>query len=66
MDCFFVIGEDNRDAQNKTHNRISCLHIEGGVCGNNTCMDFLRRKQTQKAWQILKVIAIVFWDVLGM
>lgn len=55
-----MIGETNRDAQNKTHNRISCLHIEGGVCGENTCMDFLRRKQTEKARQILKVIATVF------
>lgn len=63
---FFVIGEANRDAQNKTHNRISCLHIEGGVCGKNTCMDFLRRKQTEKAWQMLKVIATVFLDALGI
>lgn len=61
-----MIGEANRGAQNKTHNRISCLHIEGGVCGDNTCMDFLRRKQTEKAWQILIVIATVFWDALGM
>lgn len=63
---FFVIGEANRDAQNKTHNRISCLHIEGEVCGNNACMAFLWRKQTEKAYQILKVIATVFWDALGM
>lgn len=61
-----MIGEANSGTQNKTHNRISCLHIEGGVCGDNTCMDFLRRKQTEKAWQILIVIATVFWDALGM